>query len=597
MHPGLSKNKNASLIRLWKLLTVRRKVQLCLLLALVIVASFCELLSIGAIAPFLLVITNPEKLLANKYMALLIQYLPFNDPDKISLVLTALFIFLVLLATAVRSLLNWVQLRVSYGIGIDFGVESYRRTLYQPYQTHVNRNSSRVILTITQSTRLITMRVIIPVLMSVSTSFLLISIVAFLLLVDVGLTLLTGFSLAIIYLSLSLITKDRLTRLSQLGNENDKAIAQTLQESFGGIRDVLIDGTQEVFGEIYRRRHTAMAQIETSFAILGSLPKYGIEAIAICTFAIFALSLAQGPDGFNNAIPSLGAIALGAQRLLPLLQQLFTNWASVRTYRPQLAETLDLLEQPLPAWTRLCATPKELTFKKSIDIDNLSFCYEQSNRVVLAKLNYSIKRGGRIGIVGKTGSGKSTLVDILMGLLSPTEGFLRVDEMVVHVSNCRSWQNHIAHVPQTIFLADASIKENIAFGVPRSEIDLDRVIEVARMAQLEDTIFGLSQGFDTVVGERGVKLSGGQRQRIGIARALYKKADVIIFDEATSALDDATEQSVMESIGSLPTDITLIIVAHRTSTLVNCDEIIELDLGQIVRIGSYNDLFGSVTKN
>ena len=589
-------NQKASILRLWKLLTLRRKVQLCLLLPLVIVASFCELLSIGAIAPFLLIITNPEKLLANKYIALIIQNFPKIDLDEIRFLLTCLFIFLVLLATAVRSLLNWVQLRISYGIGIDFGVESYRRTLYQPYQTHLNRNSSRVILTITQSTRLIAMRVIIPVLMSISTSFLLISITAVLLFVNVELTLLTGGSLVVIYLLLSLLTKDRLTRLSQYGSQNDKAIAQTLQESFGGIRDVLIDGTQEIFGEIYRRRHTKMAQIETSFAILGSLPKYGIEAIAICIFAVIALFLAQSPDGFNNAIPVIGAMALGAQRLLPLLQQLFTNWTSVRTYRPQLAETLDLLEQPLPAWARSCSMPKDLTFKKIIDLDNLSFCYEQSKKVVIAKLNYSIKRGARIGIVGKTGSGKSTLVDILMGLLTPIDGALKVDGLVVNHSNCRSWQNRIAHVPQAIFLADASIKENIAFGAPLYEIDLDRVIKVAKMAQLEETILGLSQGFDTVVGERGVKLSGGQRQRIGIARALYKRADVIIFDEATSALDDATEQSVMESIRSLPSDITLIIVAHRTSTLVDCDEIIELERGQIVRIGSYYELFGTGTK-
>jgi ATP-binding cassette subfamily B protein len=499
----------------------------------------------------------------------------------------------VLLAAAIRSVLNWAQLRVSYGIGIDFGVESYRRTLYQPYQTHINRNSSRVILAITQYTRLITMGVIIPVLMSVSASFLLVSIVAVLMLVDVGLTLLAGLSLSIIYLLLTFATKNRLTQLGQLGSQNDRAIAQTLQESFGGIRDVLIDGTQEVFGEIYRRRHTKMAQIDISFAILGSVPRYGIEAIAICTFAVIALFLTKAPGGFNSAIPALGAIALGAQRLLPLLQQLFSNWTSVRTYRPQLAETLDLLEQPLPSWTELGGVQTALTFNDSIKIDNLSFCYEQSDRVVLSDLNYSIRRGGRIGIVGKTGSGKSTLVDILMGLLTPTGGTMSVDGLAVNQVNCRAWQNHVAHVPQAIFLADATIRENIAFGTIASEIDHDRVIAVARMAQLDETILGLPQGFEALVGERGVRLSGGQRQRIGIARALYKQADVIIFDEATSALDDATEQSVMESIHSLPSDITLIIVAHRVSTLAGCDQIIELERGKMVRVGSYNDLFGS----
>jgi ABC-type bacteriocin/lantibiotic exporter with double-glycine peptidase domain len=585
--------QNALFVRLWRVLTSRRKLQLCLLLVLVIIASFCELLTVGAVAPFLLVLASPERLLSNKYGALLIQYLPSSDPEKIPFILTSIFIFLVLLAAAIRSVLNWAQLKVSYGIGIDFGIESYRRTLYQPYQTHINRNSSGVILAITQYTRLITMGVIIPVLMSVSASFLLVSIVAVLLLVDVGLTLLTGIFLTLIYVLLTIATKDRLTQLGKLGVQNDKAIAQTLQESFGGIRDVLIDGTQEVFGEIYRRRHTKMAQLDISFAILGSLPRYGVEAIAICTFAVIALFLTKDPGGFNNAIPALGAIALGAQRLLPLLQQLFANWSSVRKYRPQLAETLDLLEQPLPVWIRSHGLQRELAFNNSIKIDNLSFCYEQADKVVLSNLNYVIKRGGRIGVVGKTGSGKSTLVDILMGLLTPTGGALSVDGLTINQTNCRAWQNHVAHVPQAIFLADASIKENIAFGTLASEIDLNRVMEVARMAQLDETILGLPQGFETLVGERGVRLSGGQRQRIGIARALYKRADVIIFDEATSALDDVTEQSVMDSIRSLPAEITLIIVAHRVSTLVDCDEIIELERGKIVRIGSYIELFGS----
>jgi ABC-type bacteriocin/lantibiotic exporter with double-glycine peptidase domain len=593
MHDQSNETNSASLVRLWRLLTARRKVQLCLLLALVIVASFCELLSIGAIAPFLLIISNPERLVSNKYGALLVQYLPISDPDKIPYMLTGLFIFLVVLAAAIRSILTWAQLRVSYGIGVDFGVESYRRTLYQPYQTHINRNSSRVTLAITQYTKVITMGVIIPVLMSVSAGFLLVSIVVVLMLVDFGLTLLTGVALTLIYILLTFATKNRLTQLGQLGVQNDKAIAQTLQESFGGIRDVLIDGTQEVFGEIYRRRHTKMAQLEISYATLASVPRYGIEAIAICTFAVVALLLTKDPGGFNNAIPALGAIALGAQRLLPLLQQLFANWTSVRTHRPQLAETLVLLEQPLPEWTRERDVQSDLTFKETINIDNLSFCYEQSDTAVLRNLNYSIKRGDRIGIVGKTGSGKSTLVDILMGLLTPTKGTLSVDGFIVTQNDCRAWQNHIAHVPQAIFLADASIKENIAFGTPSSEIDSDRVISVARMAQLDEMIFGLPKGFDTIVGERGVKLSGGQRQRIGIARALYKRADVIILDEATSALDDVTERSVMRSIRSLPVDITLIIVAHRVSTLIGCNEIIELERGKIVRVGSYNDLFGA----
>lgn len=388
-----------------------------------------------------------------------------------------------------------------------------------------------------------------------------------------------------------------MSQLGYLGSQNDKAIAQTLQESFGGIRDVLIDGTQNYFSEMYRRRYTKMAQIDISFAVTGSIPKYSIEAVAICTFALTALFLIDNPDSFNNAIPALGAMALGAQRLLPLLQQLFANWTNVRTHRTHLAETLELLEQSLPPWVQSGAAQLQMNFKSSIGIENLSFVYEKSKTKVLFNLNYSIARGDRIGIVGKTGSGKSTLVDILMGLLPPTEGKLSVDGSTIDQNNCRAWQNNVAHVPQAIFLADASIKDNIAFGTPQTQVDDDRVTAVAKMAQLDEMILNLPKGFETLIGERGVRLSGGQRQRIGIARALYKSASVIVLDEATSALDDETEDSVMDSIRSLPEDVTLIIVAHRTSTLSCCNKIIELDHGKIVRTGSYAELFGQKTKN
>jgi ABC-type bacteriocin/lantibiotic exporter with double-glycine peptidase domain len=584
---------NAFLSRLWRLLRYRRKVQLCVLLILLVFVSFFELISIGAIAPFLIVMSSPEKVLTNEYSKMIMMYLPAIEADQIPLMLTLFFIALVLLSAIFRSILNWAQLRISYGIGIDFGVESYRRSLYQPYQTQVNRNSSGVILAITQYTRLITGGVIVPLLMSISSCFLLISILSVLLFVDIKLTFLMGISLGIIYILLSLIIKNRLTYIGQLGSQNDKKIAQTLQESFGGIRDVLIDGTQELFTDIYRRRHIRMAELDVSYTTLSTFPRYGIEALAISIFAGAALFMADESGGFVNAIPALGAIALGAQRILPILQQLFASWSSLKTNLPRLLETLNLMEQPLPVSMVANRIGKDISFKHVINFENLSFHYENSEKGILKTINYSIKRGGRIGVVGKTGSGKSTFVDLLMGLITPTGGTLSVDAADITPANCRIWQKHIAHVPQSIFLADATIKENIAFGVMAAEVDLERVLLAAQMAQLSETIIDLPQGIDTVVGERGVRLSGGQRQRIGIARALYKKADVIIFDEATSALDETTERAVMDSIRTLPVDITLIIVAHRTSTLAACDEIIELEGGQIVRVGSYASLYGN----
>ena len=305
--------------------------------------------------------------------------------------------------------------------------------------------------------------------------------------------------------------------------------------------------------------------------------------------AALAYSLAQQADGIARAIPVLGALALGAQRLLPMLQQAYLAWTNIRGNQTSLQDTLELLDQPLPNYANQPAA-QPLPFKHSISLKRIGFRYSPQTPYILNHLNLVIAKGGRIGFVGTTGSGKSTLLDIIMGLLQPTDGMLEVDGQAVTLGNQRAWQTHVAHVPQAIFLADSSIEENIAFGVPKDQIDHQRVKLAAQQAQIADSIESWPQGYQTFVGERGIRLSGGQRQRIGIARALYKQADVIIFDEATSSLDNETEQAVMQAIDGLSKDLTLLIIAHRLTTLKNCTQIVELGGGGIKRIGSYQDI-------
>jgi ATP-binding cassette subfamily B protein len=254
-----------------------------------------------------------------------------------------------------------------------------------------------------------------------------------------------------------------------------------------------------------------------------------------------------------------------------------------------LIDTLALLEQPMPG-TAPAAQGQSMPFAHAIECRALGFRYRADRPWALKGLNLRIAKGSRIGFIGTTGSGKSTLLDILMGLLLPTEGQLLVDGQPVTAANASVWQRRIAHVPQAIYLSDASIAENIAFGVPRQQIDMERVRQAAAQAQIAQSINGWQHGYDTFVGERGVRLSGGQRQRIGIARALYKQADVLVFDEATSALDNATEHAVMEAIEALGRDLTIIMVAHRITTLQRCDEIVELAAGQLLRMRDYADI-------
>jgi ATP-binding cassette subfamily B protein len=364
-----------------------------------------------------------------------------------------------------------------------------------------------------------------------------------------------------------------------------------LQEGLGGIRDVLIDGTQAAHCAIYRKADLSLRESSASIQIIAGSPRYGIEALGMVLIAMLVLLLAGRSTGIASAIPVLGALALGAQRLLPALQQAYSCWTSLRGGHESLADALDLLDQPLPPYASEppCAP---LPFRASIFFHNLSFRYAPEEPWVLRELNLEIPKGSCIGFIGATGSGKSTLLDIIMGLLPPTSGSLAVDSAAVTEQNHRAWQAHIAHVPQSIFLADTTIVENIAFGVAPDQIDLNRVRQAAQKAQIAETIESWEKRYDTVVGERGVRLSGGQRQRIGIARALYKRADVIVFDEATSALDNDTELAVMQAIEGLGGDLTILIVAHRLTTLKNCSKIVELNNGKVSRTGSYREIVG-----
>ena len=302
----------------------------------------------------------------------------------------------------------------------------------------------------------------------------------------------------------------------------------------------------------------------------------------------YALSLQAG--GVSAALPVLGALALGAQRLLPALQLIYSSWAFIVGTRMSQIGLLEMLDQPYPDHLPHTQLPKPIQLHKCIEFREVGFRYGPVGPHVIKKLNLTILKGSRVGIVGSTGSGKSTVIDLLMALLLPTEGTISVDGNVLNGLGIRDWQRSIAHVPQAIFLADTTLAENIAFGVPRTAIDMQRVKKAAAQAQIAEFIEATSDGYDVLVGERGVRLSGGQRQRIGIARALYKQAKVLIFDEATSALDSATEQSIMSSIEGLDRDLTILMIAHRLTTVRNCDVIVQLEAGELVAHGTYDEL-------
>ena len=580
------------LFKLWHHMSLTRRHQFILLLVLMVVASFAEIISIGSVIPFLSALTSPENFFINPLAQPLISLLRIESANQLIVPLTIIFCLSAILSGGVRLVLLIFTTRLSFATGSDFGIDIYQRTLYQPYKVHVSRNSSEFINGISNKANAIIYSVILPTLTLVSSSVMLVAIFITLIYIDPIISLLTTLIFGSIYILLTKYTRHNKIKNSRAIAEQSTQIIKSLQEGLGGIRDVLIDGSQHVYCELFRCANTQLREAQANNQVVSQSPRSIMESLGIVLIAGLAYYLFNQPDGASKAIPILGVLALGAQKMLPIMQQSYQAWSSIQGSYASLEDTLLLLNQPLPS-NSFNKEILKINFNRDIIFDKVTFRYHSDFHNVIKHLSLSIRKGDRIGIVGATGSGKSTMIDILMGLLEPTSGTLKVDGKPITKKNRRQWQRRIAHVPQAIFLSDTTIAENIAFGIDRKDIDFDRVRDAAHKAQLQDVIDTLPNQYNTIVGERGVRLSGGQRQRIGIARALYKNADILVFDEATSALDNKTEDSVMKSIETLGKEITVIMIAHRTTTLKKCTKIIELADGKIVNIGSYRDIINS----
>ncbi|WP_374615171.1 ABC transporter ATP-binding protein [Sphingorhabdus sp.] len=580
--------------RLWAKIGYVRRLQFSGVFFLMIFTSFAEMLSLAAILPFLGVLTAPEKLFSYSWVRFfLVNPLGLLQPAELLLPITFLFALAAFLSGVARFLLLWVQTRLSHAIGADFSLEMYRRTLYQPYSVHVSRNSSEVIAGISTKAKAIVGGTLLPVMTILSSIVLLSAIFVTLLSIEPFVTSVALVGFIFIYVLVILVTKNRLLENSRLISDSQTNVIKVLQEGLGGVRDVLLDGTQMIHCKQYQIVDARLRKAVANVQIISVSPRYAVESLGMVLISFLAYMLTLRSGGISSAIPILGAFAMGAQKMLPMLQQSFAGWASIRGGQVSLSDALELMEQPLPA---NLGGDAGIEFQREIVFRNVSFAYSPGGEKILRHLDLSIAKGTRVGIFGSTGSGKSTFLDLLMGLLDPEDGQILVDGVEVTGANRQAWQRHIAHVPQNIFLYDSSIGDNIALSGSGNGLDFKRVRSAAAMAQIEEFIDSLDEQFDTRVGERGVRLSGGQRQRIGIARALYKSADLLVLDEATSALDNVTESKVMQAIDGMGGNLTTIIVAHRLSTLANCDQIIELEAGQVKRIGSYDEIIGPLAR-
>jgi len=534
-----------------------------------------EVISIGAVIPFLGVLIEPSSIFELPAAQPLIQFFDLDQPTQIILPISALFASAVLMAGAMRVLLLWASVKFSFILGVDLSVSIFTQVINQPYIAHTKQNSSDIISAISIKIAQVINGVVLSVMNMISSIIIITAIISILIIINPSASLIAILFFSALYLFFYLYVKQKVKVNSSNINRASNSLMKILQETLGGIRDIIINGNQQLYRSIFWKADLVFRKSLGSTLFITNSPRYFMETFGVLLIVLLAYMLStQGEKSFADGIPILGALALGAQRLLPVMQVLYNSWGNIKGTHFVLEELLGFLN--LNDTKTMNVINDDCTFKKNIRLKDVSFGYDENSLPAIKNINVEIKKGDCIGIIGKTGSGKSTLIDIMMGLLNPTHGTLEVDGNVITSRNRRAWQSRIAHVPQNIYLSDCTIEENIAFGTPAEEIDISLVRRAAISANIDSVINEWPLKYKTILGERGIRLSGGQRQRIGIARALYKQADVLFLDEATSSVDTSTETSIMKAIEELDYDVTLIIIAHRISTLKNCSRIFEL---------------------
>ena len=572
----------------WLLLYKKRRNQVKFLALLIFFNSFAEIISIASLLPYLAVLVSPEILLENSFTRNLGNLFGLESAKDFILPFTLIFLISTLFSGLIRFFFNYYTLNVASSIGSDLSIKAYYYTLNRKYSYHVKKNSNILLTTISKDINDITYYIFNPIFHLISSIFISISIFLTLLFINFKVAISSIFIISLIYLSFVKLTSRTIRNLSTRNLQFSQSLTKLVQESIGAIRDIILSNNQKYYLSKYKFTDKNLRSGVAFGAFLNLVPRLIIEPISIIIVACLGYFFVSSGN-IKEAIPVIGALSFSAVRLLPFAQRVYEGITLPRIAKSQLLNLLKILESP-PDENKSNNSP--LVLKEKINLTNITFKYSEKSLPIIKDLNLTILKGERIGIVGKTGVGKSTLVDLIMGLVEPSEGSICIDDInLFQDKSCdlvKSWQNSLMHVPQNIFLADSSIAQNIALGVNKEDIDFDRVSQVAKQTQLNDFIEKNKDGFYTFVGERGIRLSGGQKQRIGIARAIYKGAKIILLDEATSALDNITEEKIVKSLNYLGSDVTIIIIAHRLNTLRFCDKVFELKEGNLTQINLFS---------
>jgi len=563
------------------------------LLALTVLKGISDTVGVASILPFLSVLGQPDLIETNPYASMIYVNLGFKSEDDFLFALGLLVIFILVFSSILKVVTvyatnRWVEMREYY-----LSRRLFQTYLRQPYAYYLTGNTSDMATSILSVTRGVVVGVYRPAVNLFNSIISLVLIVALLLWANPLITITSVLAIGAGYIVLYFSVRGFIKRKGRVVINTNKSRFRQVNETLTGIKQIKLSSNENFALKNYSRSSEKLAQARAITSTVSQIPRFGLEAIAFGGIVVLTLFLFKKNNGsIENSLPLLGLYAFAGYRLLPVLQMIYTSVISLRMNTPAVDTVLEDIKHEVELATLPRSVIDPMPLNTSIRLESVSYHYPGSDTAGLENINLEILKGESIGIAGTTGAGKTTLVDVLLGLLEITNGRILVDGNSLNTSNVRNWQATFGYVPQDIFLSDASVAENIAMGIEKSEISTKDLERAAKASRLYDFIINeLPEGFDTPVGERGVRLSGGQRQRLGIARALYNDPQIIVFDEATSALDNTTERELISEITQMTGDRTIIMIAHRLSTIENCDHIVVLDKGEIVGKGKYAELF------
>jgi ATP-binding cassette, subfamily B, bacterial PglK len=565
-----------------------------MLLAMILAMGIIEVLGVASVLPFMYVLSDPGMVDTNPYLALTYEWFEFEEPQEFLIFLGFCVTAMVVFGLLFKSLTHYAIYRFVTMRNYSISSRMLQGYLYQPYTWFLNRSSSDVAATVLSQVNELVTRTLMPAMVFITSAVLVIFLVTLLVIAQPVVALTAAFALGAAYGAIYLWVRRILVRLGAERRSANQQRFHLAGEATGGIKDVKLLGLEDIYMRRYREAAQKMAARDAIISSIGEVPRYLLEAVAFGGLMFFVIFLLTKGDGtVVDIIPIIGLYAFAGLRLFPALQQVFRALSNMRFGQ----STLDRLHRDFEENAAAAAnrpprySGKPLRLTECLELVNVHYSYPAADRAALRGLDLAVDARTTVGIVGGTGAGKTTAVDVILGLLVPARGEIRVDGVPITQTNLRAWQQSVGYVPQQIFLADDTVAANVAFGLEKEAIDFAAVERAARIAELHDFVTDeLPKKYDTLVGERGVRLSGGQRQRIGIARALYHDPDVIVLDEATSALDNLTERAVMDAVRNLGHEKTVVIIAHRLTTVRHCDEIFMLEQGRLVESGTYDDL-------